>query len=136
MDEELCVQQINRAACALFNLKQPSDISLLPGGAHFKPGRLHGSHGHRHPGERQEKYLAEYGKYVSESIVYDKEYRIIFSIMRDITEEETRTAERAKITERTVEITNDVIESRCAWCRRLPRFWARRRPRRKWPSPS
>ena len=30
--------------------------------------------------------------------------------MRDITEEETRTAERAKNTERTVEITNDVIE--------------------------
>ena len=30
--------------------------------------------------------------------------------VRDITEEETRTAERAKITERTVEITNDVIE--------------------------
>ena len=30
--------------------------------------------------------------------------------MRDITEEETRTAERAKITERTVDITNEVIE--------------------------
>lgn len=30
MDEELCVQQINRAACALFNLKQPSDILSCP----------------------------------------------------------------------------------------------------------
>ena len=55
---------------------------------------------------------------MSESIVSDKEYRIIFSIMRDITEEETRTAERAKITERTVDITNEVIENKCAWCRR------------------
>ena len=62
------------------------------------------------PVKDKKKYLAEYGKYVSESIVYDKEYRIIFSIMRDITEEETRTAERAKITERTVDITNEVIE--------------------------
>ena len=110
MDEELCVQQINRAACALFNLKQPSDILSCPVVRILNPADYMEAMATGIPVKDKKKYLAEYGKYVSESIVYDKEYRIIFSIMRDITEEETRTAERAKITERTVEITNDVIE--------------------------
>ena len=55
-------------------------------------------------------YLAEYHKYVSETIVYDREYRIIFSIMRDITSEETQESERNELRAKTVEITNEVIE--------------------------
>lgn len=110
MDEELCVQQINRAACALFNLKQPGDILSCPVVRILNPADYMEAMATGIPVKDKKKYLAEYGKYVSESIVYDKEYRIIFSIMRDITEEETRTAERAKITERTVDITNEVIE--------------------------
>ena len=88
MDEELCVQQINRAACALFNLKQPSDILSCPVVRILNPADYMEAMATGIPVKDKKKYLAEYGKYVSESIVYDKEYRIIFSIMRDITEEE------------------------------------------------
>ncbi|MEG0306057.1 MAG: histidine kinase, partial [Oscillospiraceae bacterium] len=55
-------------------------------------------------------YLAEYHKYVSETIVYDQEYRIVFSIMRDITTEEKQESERNELCSKTVEITNEVIE--------------------------
>ena len=42
------------------------------------------------PVREKKTYLAEYNKYVSESIVYDREYHIIFIIMRDITSEEVQ----------------------------------------------
>ena len=49
-------------------------------------------------------------KYISESIVYDREYHIIFIIMRDITSEEVQAAQHADLCNRTAEITNEVIE--------------------------
>ena len=34
-------------------------------------------------------YLAEYQKYIEESVIYDKSYRIIMCVMRDVTAEES-----------------------------------------------
>ena len=60
---------------------------------------------------REKKYyLAEYKKYVSETIIYDKEYHMLFSIMRDITESENKSAQRDELRRETVEITDQVIE--------------------------
>ena len=55
-------------------------------------------------------YLAEYGKYVEETIIYDPDYHIIMSIMRDITAEENEREKRNKITTNTIEVTDKVIE--------------------------
>jgi uncharacterized Fe-S cluster-containing protein len=110
MDEDLCVQQINRAACALFNLKSPSDILGAPIVRILNPTDYLNVMTSGIPTKEKKHYLAEYKKYVSESIVYDHEYRIIFSIMRDITTEETQASERTEMCSRTMEITNAVIE--------------------------
>jgi len=56
------------------------------------------------------KYLAEYGKYVEETIVYDKEYHVIMIMMKDITEEEEIKNKRAAQGSAAVEITDKVIE--------------------------
>ena len=44
------------------------------------------SEGKRHMERR--KYLAEYDKYIEETIQYDKEHEIIISIMKDVTDEQ------------------------------------------------
>ena len=88
MDENLCVQQINKAACALFNLKSAADILGSPIVRVLNPADYLSVITTGMPVRDKKHYLAEYDKYVEESIVYDREYHIVFSIMRDITAEE------------------------------------------------
>ena len=110
LDENLCVQQINKAGCALFNLKTPSDILGSPIVRLLNPADYLGVMTSGVPIKEKKHYLAEYKKYVAETIVYDHEYHIVFSIMRDITSEEERQSERSELCNKTVAITNDVIE--------------------------
>lgn len=110
LDENLCVQQINKAGCALFNLKTPSDILGSPIVRLLNPADYLGVMTSGVPIKEKKHYLAEYKKYVAETIVYDHEYHIVFSIMRDITSEEERQSERSELCNKTVAITNKVIE--------------------------
>ena len=110
LDENLCVQQINKAGCALFNLKTPSDILGSPIVRLLNPADYLGVMTSGVPIKEKKHYLAEYKKYVAETIVYDHEYHIVFSIMRDITSEEERPSERSELCTKTVAITNEVIE--------------------------
>jgi len=55
-------------------------------------------------------YLAEYEKYVEETIVYDQEYRLLVCIMRDVTEEETVREQKESISRQTVEIADRVVD--------------------------
>ena len=110
LDENLCVHQINKAGCALFNLKTPSDILGSPIVRLLNPADYLGVMTSGVPIKEKKHYLAEYKKYVAETIVYDHEYHIVFSIMRDITSEEERQSERSELCNKTVAITNEVIE--------------------------
>lgn len=110
LDENLCVQQINKAGCALFNLKTPSDILGSPIVRLLNPADYLGVMTSGVPIKEKKHYLAEYKKYVAETIVYDHEYHIVFSIIRDITSEEERQSERSELCNKTVAITNEVIE--------------------------
>ena len=55
-------------------------------------------------------YLAEYDKYVEESILYDRSFHILISIMRDVTDEEKQKAQKESMSKNTVEIADKVIE--------------------------
>ena len=55
-------------------------------------------------------YLAEYEKYVEQTIVYDKDYRLLVCIMRDVTEEETVREQKESISRQTVEIADKVVD--------------------------
>ena len=55
-------------------------------------------------------YLAEYKRYVEQSIIYDRSYHIILGILRDITAEEDSRASREAMERHTIEVTNQVIE--------------------------
>lgn len=60
--------------------------------------------------EPKRKYLSEYKKYVDETIIYDPEYNIIMSIMKDVTEEEIMREKKAEQSMSAIEITDKVVE--------------------------
>lgn len=110
LNESLEVQQINAAACKLMNIKNTSDIlgdqvvrildplpffEVMENGVNIHDKRI---------------YLAEYEKFVEQTLIYDKSYHVIMSIMRDVTEEEANRANKEAISRQTIEITNKVIE--------------------------
>lgn len=110
LNEKLEVQQVNRAAIKILNLRSASDIlgdqvvRVLDPEDFLKvlsTGR--GVHNKR-------EYLAEYEKYVDKTVVYDREYRLILCILRDVTEEETQREKKEDISRQTVEIADKVVD--------------------------
>lgn len=110
LNEKLEVQQINDVALKLTNLRSPSDI-LGDGVVRIldpydflevlKTGKdIHG----------KRIYLAEYKKYIEETIVYDKLFHLILCILSDITEEETQREKKESISRQTIDIADKVVD--------------------------
>lgn len=110
LNEDLIVQQINNAACEIMNIKNSSDILNSPVVRVLNPTEYLNVMDTKRNVHDKKVYLAEYGKYVEETIIYDPDYHIIMSIMRDITAEENEREKRNKITTNTIEVTDKVIE--------------------------
>ncbi|MEG2073536.1 MAG: [Fe-Fe] hydrogenase large subunit C-terminal domain-containing protein, partial [Angelakisella sp.] len=110
LNDELEVQQINRAAKKLLNVRSALDvlgeqvIRILDPKV-FMDVRDSGR------GVRDQRiYLAEYKRYVEQTVVYDRDYHLIICIMRDITDEEAERGRREEISNRTIEIADRVVE--------------------------
>lgn len=110
LNEGLEVQQINRAALKIMNIKNESDVLgdqvvriLDP--KIFMDVRNSGINIFD-----KKMYLAEYNKYVEETISYDKDYHIIICIMRDITDEEIGREKKEKISQKTIETADKVVD--------------------------
>ena len=54
--------------------------------------------------------LAEYKRYVEQTVVYDEESRLLIGIVRDITDEEAAREKKAKLNRHTVEVADTVVE--------------------------
>ncbi|MBO5733533.1 MAG: PAS domain-containing protein [Clostridia bacterium] len=110
LDEHLNISLLNGSARKIFNLPNSTDligdpvVRLLDPTDYF----LVQSTGKNVYANR--KYLAEYEKYVEETIVYDREYHIIMIMMKDITQEEESKSRRTAQGAAAVEITDKVIE--------------------------
>ncbi|MEG1044016.1 MAG: [Fe-Fe] hydrogenase large subunit C-terminal domain-containing protein [Oscillospiraceae bacterium] len=110
MDDKLLIQSINRAGCNLFNLQNPSAIIGQPIDNLISPVQYVNVLEEKTPVVVKKQYLVEYDKYVEESIIFDKDYDIIISIMRDITEKEIQNNEKIALHQNTAEIADKVIE--------------------------
>ena len=110
MDENLCVQQINKAGCAMFHLNGPSDIVGSPLVRLINPSEYLAVMTSSVPVTEQKRYIPEYNIYVDETIVYDHSYHIVFGIMRDITQQELQATEHKELCAKTVQITDAVID--------------------------
>ncbi len=110
LNEEMEVQQINAAARKILNIRNQNDvlgepvvrilepfdfIEVLSNGMNIHDKRV---------------YLAEYNKYVEETIIYDRLYHILMCIMRDITSEEEEKTKKEEMSRHTIEVTDKVIE--------------------------
>ncbi len=110
LDEELNVQMINASAKRILNLNSSSDILNNPVVRILDPFDYVMALSEEKNVYDKSKYLAEYQKYVEETIIYDKEYHIILVIMKDVSREEKTRISKEEKNRAAVEITDKVVE--------------------------
>ena len=110
LNENLEVQQINEAARKIMNIRSASDVlgdqvirildptafmNVLTSGRDVKDQRV---------------YLAEYKRYVEQTIVYDRDSHLLVGIMRDVTDEEYEKERKENISRKTIEVADRVVD--------------------------
>ena len=110
LNENLEVQQINNAARKIMNIRSASDVLGEPVVRILDPLVFMQVRDTGRAVTAQRTYLAEYKKYVEQSVMYDSDSRMIIGIMRDITDEEADKEKKAMINKKTVEVADTVVE--------------------------
>ena len=110
LNENLEVQQINNAARKIMNIRSASDVLGEPVVRILDPALFMRVKNSGRSVRDQRTYLAEYKKYVEQTVVYDPDSRMLIGIMRDITDEEADREKKARINKQTVEVADTVVE--------------------------
>ena len=110
LNEQLEVQQINDSARRIMNIRSASDvlgeqvIRILDPTA-FMQVISTGKNIHD-----ERVYLAEYNRYIEQTIVHDTDSHLLITIMRDVTDEEKEREKKEKISRQTVEVADKVVD--------------------------
>ncbi|MBO5931636.1 MAG: PAS domain-containing protein [Clostridia bacterium] len=110
LNENLEVQQINNAARKIMNIRAASDVLGEPVIRILDPTAFIQVRNSGRTVRDQRTYLAEYKKYVKQTVVYDPDSRMLIGIMRDITDAEFDREKKARINKQTVEVADTVVE--------------------------
>lgn len=110
LNENLEVQQANAAACSFFRLSGPGDVVGQPVVRLLDPAPFFTALESGRNSYDKRAYLADYRRYVDQTIIYDRSYNILIGILRDVTEEAEQQEEKERLARTTVEITDRVIE--------------------------
>ena len=110
LNENLEVQQINTPAMRIMNLRYESDIlgdqvvRILDPGIFINVQQSGvGVYNHK-------VYLAEYKRYVEQTVIPDNESRLLICIMRDVTDEERIRERKEDIRHQTIEVADKVVD--------------------------
>ena len=110
LNEQLEVQQINNSALRMMNIRSANDVlgdqvirildptpfmNVMRTGRDIRDERV---------------YLAEYNRFVEQSIVYDKDTHLLVTIMRDVTNEQNEREKKENISRQTIEVADRVVE--------------------------
>ena len=110
LNENLEVQQINTSARKLMNIRSADDVlgdqvvrildptiflNVLNTGSDVRNERV---------------YLAEYKRFVEQSVVYDKDSHLLVAIMRDITDEQNEREKKESISRQTIGVADKVVD--------------------------
>ena len=110
LNERLEVQQVNEAAREIMCIRSVSDVlgdhvvrildpdifvQVLETGKDVRNKRT---------------YLAEYKKYVEQTVVYDNDNRLLICIMRDVSDEESEKERKEVISKKTIETADKVVD--------------------------
>ena len=110
LNEQLEVQQINDAARQIMNIRSASDVlgdlvvRILDPIAFVKVRDM----GQEVRDERV--YLAEYNRYVEQTIVHDRDSHMLIGIMRDITDEQKDKEKKEIMSRHTIEVADKVVD--------------------------
>ncbi len=110
LNENLEVQQINAAARKIMNIRSESDVLGEPVVRILDPSVFLSVKANGRAVRDRRTYLAEYKKYVEQTVVYDRDSRLIVGILRDITDEEYEKEKKESISRQTVEVADKVVE--------------------------
>ncbi len=110
LNEDFEVQNINRPAMEIVNLRHASDVLGEPIVRIMEPKDFLEVKNTGRSINAKRVYLTEYQRYVEETIVYDRAYRTILCILRDVTQEETVREQKEAIGRQTAEIADRVVD--------------------------
>ena len=110
LNENLEVQQINESARKMMNIRFSSDILGEPVVRILDPVDFIEALDSETRLPSKRVYLAEYKRYVEQSIMHDKESHLLICNMRDVTDEEMEREKKEKISRQTVEVADKVVE--------------------------
>ena len=110
LNENLEVQQINESALKMMNIRSSADVlgdlvvrimdptdfvEVKSTGRNIRNKRV---------------YLAEYKRYIEQSVLYDQDSHLLIGIMRDITDEQNEREKKENISRQTVEVADKVVD--------------------------
>lgn len=110
INDALEVQQINPAARKILNIRYSSDVLGDQVVRILDPKPFLQVLENKRAIRNRRTYLAEYDKYVEQTIIYDPNYHMLLCIMRDITEQEAEREKREKLRNQTVETADNVVD--------------------------
>ena len=110
LNDDLEVQQINTAARKIMNIRSSSDVLGEPVIRILDPTIFARVKSNGRTVRDQRVYLAEYKKYVEQTVVYDKDTHMLIGIMRDVTDEVTDREKKENISRQTIEVADKVVE--------------------------
>lgn len=110
VDESLCLQQLNKAACNLINVRRPDSLLGEPVVRILDPMPFLEVLNSGKNILSRKTYMSEYDRYVDQSVILDRDNHLIICIMRDITEEKRAQARKDAARAATAEIADRVIE--------------------------
>ena len=110
LNEELEVQQINSAARKIMNIRSASDVLGEQVIRILDPSVFINVLNTGRGVYDQRVFLAEYGRCVEQTVVYDNESRLLICIMRDVTDEEAEKEKKENISRQTIEVADKVVD--------------------------
>ena len=109
VNERLEIQQLNPAACEILNVRRATDVMGEQIVTLLEPKPFMDALETRKP-VFMCVYLAEYDRYVEQTVLYDKKYGMVFCLMRDVSDEARERARKEEIRLQTTDIADKVVD--------------------------
>ncbi|MBE5951210.1 MAG: histidine kinase [Lachnospiraceae bacterium] len=110
LNENMEVQQINEAARKLMNIRYASDILGEQVTRIMDPSVFMSVYNTGKKVQNKRVYMADYERYVEQTVVHDKDSHLLIGILRDVTDEEHEKEKKEKISRQTMEVADKVVD--------------------------
>ncbi len=110
LNDDLEVQQINDSARKIMNIRAASDVLGEPVVRILDPSVFVRVKNTGRSVRDERVYLAEYKRYIEQTVVYDSDSHLLVGIMRDVTDEEAEREKKENISKQTIEVADKVVD--------------------------